>query len=175
MRVGISCLIIAIFSMAGWSEWALAQPSVSRSYSEMTLGMGVEEIEEIHAIEEVPGSKLLPGESRFRIKGEFSGINEILCTFYLGKLFRIEILYSLQYSQQLPWERFVQFLEKGHGEGWSFESPQGQVAIWDDGETSFILERKVASGSPPSYTVSILDNGLYNAREESCPERKFDV
>lgn len=166
-------VFLIIFLLVGGG--VQAEVSINRDFSEIALGTSIEDLNARHPLKEITGIELLPGERLFRAQGEFPGVERILCTFFLGKLFRIEVFYTPQYSQQIPWETFVKFLKKGYGEGWRFDSIKGQVAIWDDGETSFILERKASSGTPPAYVVKILDNDLFNAREETCPDQKLEV
>jgi len=168
-----SLILLAILAN---TQWALAADiTIARSFSKMTLGMGIDDLQGNYETKEIASSSLLPGERLFRVNGQFPGINQILCTFYVGKLFRIELSYSKEYSKQVPWGNFVKFVEKGYGEGWGFETPRGPVMIWNDGETSFVLEQKIAPKSPPRYTTSIVDDDLYNARQESCPARKFEA
>jgi hypothetical protein len=165
-------LILAIMTIP---MWVSAQEPITRSFSEITLGMSVEELKETYETKEVASSTLLPGEQLFAVDGQFTGIERVWCSFYLKKLFRIEFTYSPQYSQQIPWDRFLEFLKRDYGDGWSIESTQGDVAMWSDGNTSFVVERKAAPKSTYVYVVSIVDDSLYNARQESCPTKKYKV
>ncbi|MCI0527212.1 MAG: hypothetical protein L0Y56_07195, partial [Nitrospira sp.] len=97
------------------------------------------------------------------------------CTFYLGKLFRIEVSYTPQFSKRTPWNSFVEPVRKKYGEGLSFASPQGEVIMWYDGKTSFVLERKSGPKSRSLYEATLADDALFNARQEVCPRKKFKV
>ncbi len=153
-------------------------PTIIRSFSNLYLGMSIAEMEDAYPVDEIAAGSLLPGEKMFAVYARFPEINKVLATFYLGKLFRIELFYSPDYAKRVPWERFVSVVRKGYGEGWSFEAQGGPVVMWDDGETSFVLERKTVprTSSPyPYYLASIVDGELFNARQESCPARKYEA
>ena len=148
---------------------------IERSFSRITLGMDVRELEDAFSLTAIENPGLLPAEQLFLVRDTFAGIHEVLTTFYLGKLFRIAVTYTPGHSQHVPWDTFVEFLRRDYGEGWSFESINGQVAMWDDGETVLVLELKMIQNSPPVYILKLVDNGLYSARQESCPLRRQEA
>jgi hypothetical protein len=154
-------------------QGASAENIINRSFAKITLGMNIQELQSLYETKEIASSTLLPGERLFGIDGQFPGVSRIYCTFYLGKLFDIEVSYTPQFSRRTPWETFLEPVKKKYGEGWIFPSPQGQVAIWNDGKTSFVLEQKVGPKSPTVYVANLSDDDLYNARQESCPSRKY--
>lgn len=165
--------IILLMAFLAIPQWVSAEITITRSFSKITLGMSIEALQATYEIKEIASSSLLPGERFFGVDRQFPRIDRVWCTFYLGKLFRIEFSYFPQYSQEVPWEEFVEFVKKGYGDGWSFESPNGPVIMWNDGKTSFIIERKTTPRSSSVYVVSLIDDGLYNARQESCPAKKY--
>ncbi|HLB02041.1 MAG TPA: hypothetical protein VJM77_02775 [Nitrospiria bacterium] len=171
MKVRI-ILVIAILAIP---LWVSAETTINRSFSKIALGMSIEALQAAYETKEIASSTLLPGERLFGVDGQFPDIERVWCSFYLGKLFRIEFSYSPQYSQQVPWESFVEFMKRRYGEGWSFESTQGEVVMWNDGQTSFVLERKTTPKSSSVYVVSLVDDSLYDARQESCPAKKYKV
>ena len=156
-------------------QWAFAQITITRAFSKIALGMSIQELQAVYETKEIASSSLLPGERLLGIDGQFPGTSRVLCTFYLGKLFHIEVSYTPQFSRRVPWETFVEPVIKKYGKGWSFQSPEGEVIIWNDGKTSFVLEQKVAPKSPSIYVANLADDELYNARQESCPSRKYKV
>jgi hypothetical protein len=168
-------LILVIFLVLTTAQWTSAQITVTRSFSRITLGMSIQELQTLYETKEIASSSLLTGERLFGIDGQFPGVARVLCTFYLGKLFQIEVSYTPQFTRRVPWESFVEPVKKKYGEGWSFQSPQGEVMIWNDGKTSFILEQKASPQSPSIYVASLADDAMYNARQESCPSRKYKV
>jgi hypothetical protein len=137
--------------------------------------MSIQELQALYKTKEIASSSLLPGEQLLGIDGQFPGVARVMCTFYLGKLFHIEVSYTPKFTRRTPWETFVEPIKKKYGEGWGFQSPQGEVMIWNDGKTSFILEQKISPKSPSIYVASLADDELYNARQESCPSRKYKV
>ncbi len=176
MRSRLVMMILMILLIGAFGIQATAaQETIARSFSNLTLGMSIEELQKSYKTQEIEETALLPGERLFTVTGQFNGISKVLCTFYLGKLFRIELYYSPQYSRQVPWEQFVEFVKKGYGEGWGFESTKGPTMIWNDRKTSFILELKNSPNSSPFYIASIVDDELYNTRQESCSSPKFKV
>lgn len=147
--------------------------TIKRSFSKIKLGMDLADVQDQFPTKEVPNHSQISGERRLEVQAHFSGIERVLGTFYLDKLFRIEIFYSPDYSDQVPWETLVEYVKKDYGEGWLFESTQGPAVIWNDGSTSFMLEKKPALQSPAwVYVASLVDEELFNARQESCPLRK---
>lgn len=174
MKSRLNLLLITLVLLV-IAQWAWAQAVITRSFAKITLGMSVQELQSFYETKEIASSSLLPGERLFGIDGQFPGVNRIWCTFYRGKLFRIEVSYTPQFSKRVPWEIFVEPVKKKYGGGLSFESPQGEVIMWYDGKTSFVLERKVAPKSPLIYEASLADDELSNARKESCPTKKYRV
>jgi hypothetical protein len=152
-----------------------AETEITRSFSDIALGMSIEELQEHHPTREVTDLPRMEGERLFAVAVDLPGIKQILCAFYVGMLFRIEVFYSPQFTQEVPWESFVAHLSKGYGQGMGFESTTGRVAIWNDGKTSFVLEQKVLPKSPLFYVASIVDDELYSARKESCSSPKYRI
>jgi len=174
MKSRLNLTLVALLVLVT-AQWAFAQITITRSFSKITLGMSIQELQAVYETKEIASSSVLPGERLLGIDGQFPGVTRVLCTFYLGKLFHIEVSYTPQFTRRVPWKTFVDPVKKKYGEGWSFESTQGEVIIWNDGKTSFILEQKAAPKSPSIYVASLADDDLYNARQESCPSRKYKV
>ncbi len=168
-------LILITLAILVTAQWVWAQIAINRSFAKITLGISIKELQSFYETKEIAGSTLLPGERLLGIDGQFPGVNRVWCTFYLGKLFRIEVSYTPQFSKRISWKSFVEPMRKKYGEGLSFESPQGEVIMWYDGKTSFVLEQKAAPKSPSIYEATLADDELSNARQESCPRKKYKV
>lgn len=168
-------LILIPLAILVTAQWAWAQIPINRSFAKITLGISIQELQSLYGTKEIASSTLLPGERLLAIDGQFPGVNRVWCTFYLGKLFRIEVSYTPQFSNRIPWKNFVEPMRKKYGEGLSFESPRGEVIMWYDGKTSFVLERKDGSQSRSIYEATLVDDELSNARQESCPRKKYEV
>ncbi len=131
-------------------------PTIIRSFSNLYLGMSIAEMEDAYPVDEIAAGSLLPGEKMFAVYARFPEINKVLATFYLGKLFRIELFYSPDYAKRVPWERFVSVVRKGYGEGWSFDAQGGPLLSRQHrGRRAFqrptgILPRKKIRGVTPA-------------------------
>jgi hypothetical protein len=168
-------LVLIPLAMLLTAQWVRAEIDINRSFAKITLGISIRELQSSYETKEIASSTLLPGERLFGIDGQFPGVHRVWCTFYRGKLFRVEVSYTPEFAKRVPWKNFVDPVRKKYGEGLSFASPQGQVIMWYDGKTSFILERKGGGKSPTVYEITLADDELSNARQEVCPRKDLRV
>ncbi len=168
-------LILIPLAILVTAQWVWAEITLNRSFAKITLGVSIQELQSSYETKEIASSTLLPGERLFGIDGQFPGVNRVWCTFYRGKLFRVEVSYTPEFAKRVPWKNFVEPVRKKYGEGTSFASPQGQVIMWYDGKTSFVLERKDGRKFPTIYEITLADDELSNARQEVCPRKDFKV
>ncbi len=146
----------------------IPQP-LPRALHEIRLGMPLEQFIARFRTREQPAD--FPGERVFLVPPPGgSGIEGFRCTFSRGILYRIQTLYSEQYSARTEWGQLVDLFRGNFGEPSVVETPGGPIALWDDGDTSLALERHT-----DRYIASLTDNALFNGRRETCPPRREQV
>lgn len=153
-----------------------AKALISRSVGDMELGMGIEDFRKRFFNEEVTDSlALLKGDRVFSIKRRTENIEMVVNSFYDGKLYKIEVNYSLPYSNQVPWKVFVSGAIGELGNGKQLETTKGPIIMWGDEESSLKMEKRPLKGGQFRYVLSLLDNAIFLSRGEKCSSRPFKV
>ena len=153
-----------------------SKTGISRSVADISLGMEIHDFRSKFSNEEVTDRfSLLRGDRVFSIQKKTEDIDSVLNTFYNGKLYRIDVIYSLPFSQRVPWQSFVKEGNEAYGQGEVLDSIQGPVVIWGDEMSSLKMERKAFNGDPNRYVLSLLDNAIFLSREQTCSSQKLEI
>jgi hypothetical protein len=138
--------------------------------------MSIKDFRERFSNEEVTDSfALLKGDRVFAINKGTKDVETFLGSFYDGKLYKIEVVYTLPYSNQVPWKVFVKGAIQEFGPGKQLETTAGPVLMWGDEESSLKMERRRLKGGKFRYVLSILDNAIFLSRGENCSSQPFKV
>ena len=149
---------------------------ISRSVADITLGMEIKNFRSRFSNEEVTDKfSLLRGDRVFSIQKKTDDIDSVLNTFYSGKLYKIDVFYSLPFSQRVPWKSFVREGNEAYGKGEILDSMQGPVVIWGDEMSSLKMERKALKGDQFRYVLSLLDNAIFLSRGETCSSQPLEI
>jgi len=145
-------------------------PSITRGFPPLELGMSVEQFSKSVPAEEIA----VAGDDRiFSVTGRRATVTGFLCIFTKGRLSRIEISHSVDYSARVPWQDFLAGSTREYGTGFRLKTQSGDVAMWDDGRTTLVLERRMVTERERSYVVTLLDDAIAIERNERCGPKMF--
>ena len=159
-----------------WVSLGESRTGISRSIADFTLGMEIHDFMNRFSNEEVTDKlSLLRGDRVFSIQKMTNDIDSVLNTFYNGKLYRIDVFYSLPFSQRVPWKSFLKEGNEAYGKGEILDSMQGPIVIWGDEMSSLKMEKKAFKGDQNRYVLSLLDNALFLSRGETCSSQPLEI
>lgn len=166
-------LVVFVFLGGALGE---SRTGISRSIADMTLGMEINHFIKRFSNKEVTSKfSLLRGDRVFSIQKMTDDIDSVLNTFYNGRLYRIDVFYSLPFSQRVPWKSFLKEGNQAYGKGEIIDSMEGPIVIWGDELSSLKMERRVFKGDQNRYVLSLLDNALYLSRGETCSSQPLEI
>ncbi len=170
----IIILVICIFSFLGFIVESTAQ--ISRSISNISLGMEIKDFRVQFPIEEITDPQSLKkGDRIFVFKKRTRDIEAVSNSFYGGKLYKIEVFYSLPYSKEVSWRQLAKGAVREYGPGKQIQTTQGPVMMWGDEATSVKLERRPQKKGEYRYVLSLLDNVIYLSRGEKCESKPHKI
>lgn len=152
---------------------------IERSFAKLKLGMTIEAFLKQYPAQERtdPFLNLAPGERFFEIKENSlpKNVAALAAKFLNNRLYRLSLEYTKEFAEQTSWEALLTKTAQKYGKVVVQSSSQGEkvveIARWDDGTTTLILQRE---GKPrfeskkfkTVFTISVvyLDDALWNER-----------
>ena len=172
VRITLIAILLSVFI----SQTGDTKTLISRSLVAITLAMELTDFQKRFPNQEITSSfSLQQGDRVFAVIGKTKSIDAIWCYFYDGRLYKIEVVYSLDYSRKVPWDSLVGAAVKDYGQGGVVESSQGIVATWADEASSLMMEQRVGKEGRPRYVISLLDNAIYLLKGETCSPRRYQA
>ena len=143
-------------------------PSIIRGLPPLELGMSVEQFLNAVPAEEISAAGV---DRVFSVIGRRINVTGVLCKFTKGRLSRIEVSYSVDYTSRVPWKDFLAGTKREYGSGFHLNTQTGDMEMWDDGRTTLILERRMVTLRERSYVITLLDDAIALERNERCAPR----
>ncbi|MFZ5861880.1 MAG: hypothetical protein ACOYXR_03410 [Nitrospirota bacterium] len=165
--VGMTLAAVAAVGFAGEQSAAQAA-SIYRGFHSLQLGMTIEEFTANTPAEEVSRN---PASRVFAVTRVPSDIYGVTASFDGDRLAHIEVIYSSAYSARTSWQTFVDVATGKYGTGFHLPTPGGDVEMWDDGQTTLILERRAVTDEATAYTLTLQDDAAALKRNSRCAPR----
>jgi hypothetical protein len=152
---------------------------IERSFAKLKLGMTIEDFSKQYPAQERTDTflNLASGERFFEVSGvKFpENVAALVGKFLNNRLYRISAEYTKEFADRTSWEALLTKTAKKYGHVAVQSGSQGEkvveVARWDDGTTTMILQRE---GKPRfesqklkmvfTFSVAYLDDALWNER-----------
>jgi hypothetical protein len=161
--------IAAVLAVGLIGERSVAQAaSIYRGFYSLHLGMTVEDFTATTPAEEV---SRVPDSRVFAVTKVPADVFGVTASFDDDRLAHIEVIYSSAYSTSTSWEDFVAVAIRKYGTGFHLPTPDGEVEMWDDGQTTLILERREVTHQAYAYTLTLQDDAAALQRGGRCAPR----
>lgn len=152
---------------------------IERSFAKLRLGMTIEAfLKQYQAKERTdPFLNLVPDERLFEVSTASlpKDVAALVAKFLNNRLYRISAEYTKEFAEQTSWEALLTKTAQKYGKVTVQSGSQGEkvveIARWDDGTTTLILQRE---GKPRfeskkfktvfTFSVVYLDDALWNER-----------
>jgi hypothetical protein len=149
--------------------------AVPRSYGELRLGMSLDTFLEISGKmeEEAPAIGQFSDEHRYRVEPRLStpDVFSVICDFYRGVLFRIELNYHPIKAEDATIQSLIDQWTGRFGEPRVNTFPEALLVFWDDGATRMILQSDESDGEIV-YSVTYIDDDLFHAISRERVQRE---